>query len=104
MRVKNLLTARDTHDKYEREVRIEHAAMLRELKACKRILGMHQLDHEVRGFLMDKWPEFYKKPLVDGKEIEYDPADVAYILPHFDAIPPASPAMPLSDNMDITGI
>ena len=99
MRIEDLKRARFMHDQFERDVRVEHAAMLRELRACKRIVAMNQLDDQVRKFLVDKWPAFYKPPEKGKKPlVEYMPDDPIHILPHYDDIPPASPALTMEDT------
>lgn len=74
MRIAEVKTVREQFDQYERDVREEHKAMLRELKACKAILGPRGLDHLVRAHLQKEYPDIYgeppKKVLPDHSAIE----------------------------------
>lgn len=62
MRFRDLKTVREMHDKYERDVREEHKAMIREIKACHEVLQTHGLTDFVRAILHRDFPDLYKDP------------------------------------------
>lgn len=70
MRMEEVKSIRNQFDSYEKSVREEHLAMVRELKACKYVLGIRDLEHFVEKRLIEEYPDIYGKQKEESTVME----------------------------------